>query len=76
MTLADGSTVKASATTAQTVNNGFTAPGTVTIDASDITKAQLEDAADERIPVLTVPTSAKGGTWTVVNPPVDGCRAK
>ena len=76
LTLADGSTVKASATTAQTVNNGFTAPGTVTIDASDIAKAQLEDAADERIPVLTVPTSAKGGTWTVANPPVDGCRAK
>jgi len=76
LTLADGSTVKASATTAQTVNNGFSAPGTVTIDASDITKAQLDAAAGQRIPVLTVQTSAKGGTWTVVTPPVDGCRAK
>ena len=76
LTLATGATVKASATQAQVVSTTFTATGSYTIDASAITKEQLKEAAAERIPVLTVPTAQKGGTWTVANPPVDGCRAK
>ena len=75
LTLADGATVKATGT-AQVVSSTFSASGIVYIDASAITKAQLKEAAAERIPVLTVPTAQKGGMWTVVNPPVDGCRAK
>ena len=76
LTLTDGATVKASATTAQTVSNTFSASGTITIDASDITKADLNAAEDQRIPVLSVPTANKGGTWTVDNAPVAGARAK
>lgn len=75
LTLANGATVKATGT-AQVVSTTFTATGSYTIDASAIAKAQLKEAADERIPVLTVPTANKGGTWTVVNPPIDGCRYK
>jgi T5SS/PEP-CTERM-associated repeat protein/autotransporter-associated beta strand protein len=76
LTLASGATVKASSTTSQTVLETFSASGAYTIDASDITKAQLEEAEEQRIPVLTVPTENKGGTWTVSNPPVNGARAK
>ena len=76
LTLADGATVKASATASQTVNNGFSAPGKVTIDASDITKVQLNAAAGQRIAVLTVPTADKSGDWTVANSRVVGCRYK
>ena len=76
VTLADGSTVKASATTTQTILYGFSVPGAVTIDASEITKEQLEAATDQRIPVLTVPTSGAGGSWTVSNPPTASIRAK
>ena len=75
LTLASGATVKATGT-AQVVNTTFTATGAYTIDASEINKAQLDAATDERIPVLTVPTENKGGTWTVSNPPVNGARAK
>ncbi|MBQ3808632.1 MAG: hypothetical protein II840_11825 [Kiritimatiellae bacterium] len=75
LALADGATVKATGT-AQVVSTKFSATGAYTIDASAITKAQLDDAEKQRIAVLTVPTSQKGGTWTVANPPVDGCRAK
>ena len=75
LTLGNGATIKATGT-AQVVSTMFTATGSYTIDASAITKAQLKEAADGRIPVLTVPTANKGGAWTVVNPPVDGCRAK
>ena len=74
--LIDGATIKASATQAQVVSTTFTAIGSYTIEASAITKEQLKEAAAERIPVLTVPTAQKGGTWTVANPPVDGCCAK
>ena len=76
LTLTGGAEVKASATTAQTVSTTFSATGTITIDASDITKAQLDAATDQRIPVLTVPTTDKGGTWTVDNARVAGARAK
>lgn len=76
VTLANGSTVKASATTTQRISWGFSATGTVTIDASAITSAQLKAAADQRIPVLTVPTADAGGSWAVANPPAASIRAK
>ena len=76
LTLASGATVKASATQAQTVSTTFSAPGSVTIDASEITREQLKAADDQRIPVLTVPTSQKDGTWTVATPPLADVRAK
>ena len=75
LTLADGATVKATGT-AQVVSSTFSASGIVYIDASAITKEQLKEAADERIPILTVPTANKGGTWHVVNSPVAGVREK
>ena len=75
LTLADGATVKATGT-AQVVLSTFSASGIVYIDASAITKEQLKEAADERIPILTVPTANKGGTWHVVNSPVAGVREK
>ena len=68
-------TVKATGT-AQVVSSTFSASGIVYIDASAITKEQLKEAADERIPILTVPTANKGGTWHVVNSPVAGVREK
>ena len=73
--LDSGATVKATGT-AQVVSSTFSASGIVYIDASAITKEQLKEAADERIPILTVPTANKGGTWHVVNPPVAGVREK
>ncbi len=76
VTLADGSTVNASATTTQRISYGFSVPGTVTIDASEITKEQLSAAVEQRIPVLTVPTANRGGDWIVANPPVTCVRAK
>ena len=68
--------MKASATTVQTVSTTFSASGTVYIDASDITRAQLNAATDERIPVLTVPSVPSDVTWKVTGAPVEGCRAK
>ena len=76
LTLSDGATVKASATVTQVVSTTFSATGACTIDASAITKEQLDAATDQRIPVLTVPTANKGGTWTVDNAPVADARAK
>ena len=76
LTLADGATVKASATTAQVVLTTFSATGAYTIDASEITYAQLNAAEEKRIPILTVPTANKGGTWTVIDPPISGTSAK
>ena len=77
LTLSNGATVKMIGTNnAQTVSTMFTATGTVTIDASGITRAQLNAAENQRIPVLTVPTVGAGGSWTVANPPLAGCFAK
>ena len=64
LTFADGATVKATGTE-QVVSTTFYATGAYTIDASAITKAQLDAAEDQRITVFTVPTTDKGGTWTV-----------
>jgi hypothetical protein len=75
LTLAAGATVKATGA-AQVVSGTFAATGACTVDASEITRAQLLSAEGQRIAVLTVPTADKGGTWRVSNPPIAGCRAK
>ena len=75
LALADGATVKATGT-AQVVSTTFSASGTYTIDASEITREQLNAAVDNRIPVLTVPTTNAGGSWAVANPPLAGVCAK
>ena len=70
--LANGATVKASASKVQTVTTQFSASGTITIDATAITKEQLSDAENHRIPVLTVPTVNAGGSWSISNSPIPG----
>ena len=74
LTLADGSTVKATGT-AQTVSTTFSASGTITVDASGITKEQL-DAGN--VAVLTVPSSfnTSSVTWNVSGEQIAGTRAK
>ena len=67
--LNDGATVKASATAPQMVKFAFSAVGTVTIDASEITREQLK-GSESGIAVLVVPTEYKSGTWRVSNSPV------
>lgn len=75
LALADGATVKATGT-AQVVSSKFAVSGTVTINASEITKADLEEAENQRIGVLTVPTANKGDKWAISGAPVEDCRAK
>ena len=74
LTLADGATVKATGT-AQTVSTTFSASGTITVDASGITKEQL-DAGN--VAVLTVPSSfnTSSVTWNVSGEQIAGTRAK
>jgi hypothetical protein len=73
--LANGATVRASVTKKQTVTTTFAASGTITIDASEITKEQL-NAGD--VAVLTVPAAFNhsGATWNVTGTNVDRVRAK
>ena len=75
LTLADGSTIKASVTKKQTVTTAFSASGTIIIDASEITKEQL-DAGN--VAVLTVPSSfnTSSVTWNVSGEQIAGTRAK
>jgi hypothetical protein len=75
LTLADGSVVKASATVTQTVSTAFSASGTITVDASGITKEQL---AAGNVAVLTVPSSfnTSSVTWKVSGEQIAGTRAK
>ena len=75
LTLVDGSVVKASATVTQTVSTAFSASGTIYIDASDITKAQL-DAGD--VPVLTVPDTFNhsGVTWNITGAAIPNATTK
>ena len=72
LTLESGAIVKALATQVQTVLTTFSASGMVYIDASAITKEQLDEAIDERIAVLSVPVSFQhdGVNWQVANPGV------
>ena len=77
LTLANGATIKATGT-AQVVSTTFSASGTITIDASAITKEALKNAANERIPVLTVPDSfdEKGVNWVAANSTIPNVRVK
>ena len=71
LTLADGATVKMTgASNVQTVSAEFSASGTITVDASVITAADLRTAPDGRIPVLSVPDSfdPTGTKWRVYSP--------
>ncbi|MCR5838757.1 MAG: hypothetical protein K6G94_03900 [Kiritimatiellae bacterium] len=74
ITLAAGATVKATGAP-QVVSGTFSASGTITVDASEITKAQL-DAGD--VAVLTVPAAfnPSGITWNVSGAPIADARAK
>ncbi|MBR3777707.1 MAG: hypothetical protein IKL02_08955 [Kiritimatiellae bacterium] len=76
LTLADGATIKASATQVQTVSSTFSASGTITIDASEIMKDQLKVAGKTGIPVLTVPAVPSDAKWKVTGVKVDSVRAK
>ena len=73
-----GATVKAATGAVVTVLDTFNSSGTVTLDASEITKAALEEAMETGfgVPLLTVPVANKGGAWTVANPPVSGAYVK
>ena len=77
ITLADGATVKATGT-AQVVSETFSASGTITVDASDITAAALREADETGIDVLTVPSTFDHSsvTWNVRNATVKDVRAK
>ena len=77
LTLGNGATIKATGT-AQVVSTTFSASGTITIDASAITKEALKNAANERIPVLTVPDSfdEKGVNWVAANSIIPNVRVK
>ena len=65
LSLADGATVKATGTV-QTVSTTFSASGTITIDASAITKEQL-NTDETGVAVMTVPLDAitSGVFWNV-----------
>ena len=70
-----GATVKADGSHITVLDN-FETSGTITIDASAITRQQLNDAGEVGIPVLTVPTENKGGAWKVANSVVGNVCAK
>ena len=76
LTLTDA-TVKPTADGVVTVLDTFKASGTITIDASEITAAQLK-AAETGIAVLTVPATfdPSGATWSVTGAAVSCTRAK
>ena len=78
LALADGSTVKMTGTNnVQAVSAEFSASGTVAIDASVITRADVRAAENGRIPVLRVPSASvpSAVTWTVSGAPIASCRA-
>ena len=81
LTLANGSTVKATGT-AQTVSTTFDVSGTgdktIAVDASEITAAALRQADETGIDVLTVPVAfnPSGVTWNVAGAAIAGTRAK
>ena len=82
LTLADGATIKASATQAQTVSTTFSVSGTgdktITVDASAIDAETLKAAIETGIPVLTVPAAfdPSGVKWDVTGAAVANTRAK
>lgn len=77
LTLANGATIKATGT-AQVVSTEFSASGTIYVNVSAITKEDLKNATNERIPVLTVPVSfnKKGVNWVAANSTIPNVRVK
>ena len=72
-----GATLKARMGAVVKVSKKFETSGTVTIDTSDITRADFDAIAEnQRIPILTVPTEDKGGMWNVVNSSIGNVYAK
>ena len=72
-----GATLKARMGVVVKVSKKFETSGTVTIDTSDITRADFDAIAEnQRIPILTVPTEDKGGMWNVVNSSIGNVYAK
>lgn len=78
LALADGATIKASTTTAQEITTAFSAYGTVTIDASAISVADLDAAGVAGLSVLTVPAAQVPADvkWKVGGAPSLNCHAK
>ena len=73
LTLADGATVKMAGTNAvQSVTTSFSASGTITVDATAITKEDGQANAD--IPVLSAPSFPAGVTWELHDPYVGNRR--
>ena len=67
LTLADGATVKMTGTNAvQSVTTAFSASGSITIDASAISKA--DGNAAKRMPILSVPSLPANVTWNLYDP--------
>ena len=73
LTLADGATVKMTGTNAvQSVTTAFSASGTITIDASAISK---EDGnAAKKMPILSMPSLPANVTWNLYDPLVGNRR--
>ena len=73
LTLADGATIKMTGTNAmQSVATAFSASGTITIDASAISK---EDGnAAKKMPILSVPSLPANVTWNLYDPLVGNRR--
>jgi hypothetical protein len=67
LTLANGATVKMSGTNAvQSVTTAFSASGTITIDASAISKA--DGNAAKKMPILSMPSLPANVTWNLYDP--------
>lgn len=73
LTLADGSTIKMTGTNAvQNVTTAFSASGTITIDASAISKQ--DGKAAKEMPILSVPSLPANVTWNLYDPLVGNRR--
>ena len=71
LTLANGATIKMSATNAaQTVSSTFAANGTITVDATAISRRDGNEA--KIMPVLSAPSFPAGVTWQLYDPYVSG----
>ncbi len=67
LTLADGATVKLSATNAaQTVSTALTASGTITLDISAVSRSDMYAAG--KVPVLAAPSIPSGVEWRIYDP--------
>ena len=67
LTLADGATIKMTGTNAvQNVTTAFSASGSITIDASAISKA--DGKAAKKMPILSMPSLPANVTWNLYDP--------